>query len=83
MNFIPNILVSLDSEYQLLDSCLTHPTHPTQPSTGGAVVPSRGMAVAKPSNTGAVSGVANIGIRRAEIKQGTFGNISFVFEIPD
>jgi len=41
------------------------------------------MAVAKPSNTGAVSGVANIGIRRAEIKQGTFGNVSFVVEIPD
>lgn len=38
--------------------------------TSGAVVPSAGTAVATPSNSGAVSGVANVGIRRAEIKQG-------------
>lgn len=45
-------------------------TPQTTTSTAGAVVASRGTAVAKPSNTGAVSGVANVGIRRAEIKQG-------------
>ena len=39
-------------------------------SSGGAVVASSGTAVATKSNSGPVSGIANVGIRRAEIKQG-------------
>jgi syntenin-1 len=38
--------------------------------TSGAVVASSGTAVATRANSGPVSGVANVGIRRAEIKQG-------------
>ena len=40
------------------------------PGTSGAVVASTGMAVATRENSGPVSGMANVGIRRAEIKQG-------------
>lgn len=47
---------------------LTHYRPPPGPS--GAVVPSAGTAVATRENSGPVSGMANVGIRRAEIKQG-------------
>lgn len=40
-----------------------------------AVVPVAGTAVATRSNSGAVTGVANVGIRRAEIKQGNVRSV--------
>lgn len=46
------------------------PAAASAPPQAGAVVPSTGMSVATRSNSGAVSGIANVGIRRAEIKQG-------------
>lgn len=39
-------------------------------ASAGALVPSGGSAVATRSNSGPVSGAGNVGIRRAEIKQG-------------
>ena len=41
-----------------------------QAPTSGAVVVSGGNAVATRANSGPVTGLANVGIRRAEIKQG-------------
>ena len=41
-----------------------------QAPTSGAVVVSGGNAVATRANSGPVSGLANVGIRRAEIKHG-------------
>ncbi|XP_064382643.1 syntenin-1-like [Halichondria panicea] len=43
---------------------------PPRHGPGGAVVPSAGTAVATRENSGPVTGIANVGIRRAEIKQG-------------
>ena len=48
---------------------LTCPPY-TQAHPAGAVVVSSGSAVATRANSGPVSGVGNVGIRRAEIKQG-------------
>ena len=56
-------------------TCLVNVLHThTQPPMpgGGAVVPSAGTAVATRENSGPVTGIANVGIRRAEIKQGTY-----------
>lgn len=58
---------NLAEEYMGLQ--LTGYTPPPPPPTAGAVV-ATSRAVATTSNSGAVSGVANVGIRRAEIKQG-------------
>lgn len=67
----PGLYPNLAEEYMGLQLTGYTPVRPPPPpGPGGAVVPSGGSAVAKPSNSGAVTGVANVGIRRAEIKQG-------------
>ena len=56
--------------------CVCDPVSPpplppqTAATQSQAVVPSAGTAVATRANSGVVSGIANVGIRRAEIKQG-------------
>lgn len=65
---IGGLYPSLEDEYMGLQ--LTPYRPPQAPSSSGAVVPSGGSAVATRSNSGPISGVGNVGIKRAEIKQG-------------
>ena len=58
---------SLEDEYMGLQ--LTQ-YRPTQPSPASGAVVAASSSVATRANSGPVSGVANVGIRRAEIKQG-------------
>ncbi|KAL5456897.1 hypothetical protein EMCRGX_G034124 [Ephydatia muelleri] len=58
---------SLEDEYMGLE--LTQYRAQIAPQAT-AVVPAAGTALATRSNSGAVTGVANVGVRRAEIKQG-------------
>ena len=50
--------------------CLSLLCDYAQAPTSGAVVVSGGNAVVTRANSGPVTGLANVGIRRAEIKQG-------------
>lgn len=59
---------NLHDEYMGLNLTQYRPPAPAHPA--GAVVVSSGSAVATRANSGPVSGVGNVGIRRAEIKQG-------------
>lgn len=58
---------NLEDEYMGLNLV---PYRATAAAASQAVVPSAGTTVATKSNSGPVSGLANVGIRRAEIKQG-------------
>lgn len=58
---------SLEDEYMGLELVQFRAQLPPQAT---AVVPVAGAAITTRSNSGAVTGVANVGIRRAEIKQG-------------
>jgi len=74
VNYV-SLYPSLEDEYMGLQlTGYRPPPMPVQPTApgpqAGAVVPAAGTAVATRSNSGAVSGIANVGIRRAEIKQG-------------
>lgn len=59
---------SLEDEYMGLQ--LTQYRQTTSTTSGAGAVVAANTSVATRSNSGAVSGVANVGIRRAEIKQG-------------